>query len=170
MRKVILLSVLVFALVFSLATVVSGSILESGYAVTSNYDGIDVPSGAEVVVTAMTTDEKVDHVLFVWKNPAGQIIWVDIAKVETDGTTYEENGEVIYYAYSTHKPEAIGDWGVTAFFVDLDGLFRCEIKLIVARRATSFNVIPEIPVIGTAGASIAMLLGFTYKIKRKPQK
>ena len=40
----------------------------------------------------------------------------------------------------------------------------------VARRATSFNVIPEIPIIGTAGASIAMIAGFTYKMKRKPQK
>lgn len=144
--------------------------LESGYAVTSNYHGIDVPSGAEVVVTAMTTDAKVDHVIFVWKNPADQVVWVDFEKVYTNGTTYEKDGKLIYYANSAHNPEALGDWGVKAIFVDLNGIYRCEMKLIVARRATSFNVIPEIPVIGTAGASIAMIAGFTFKMKRKPRK
>jgi hypothetical protein len=174
MRKTILLAILVIALIGSFITIayaqnLDGS-LESGYGVTSNYHGIDVPSGAEVVVTAMTTDAKVDHVIFVWKNPAKQIIWTDIASVYTNGTTYEKDGKMIYYANSTHKPEALGDWGVNAIFVDFDGIDICETELIVARRATSFNVIPEVPIIGTAGASIAMLLGFTYKLKRKPQK
>ena len=174
MRRTIPLAILFIALVGSFITLASahnwdGS-LESGYGVTSNYHGIDVPSSSTVVVTAMTTDAVVDHVLFVWKNPAEQIIWVDIESVYSNGTTYEKDGKLIYYANSSHIPNSIGDWGVKAIFVDLNGIYRCETKLIVARRATSFNVIPEIPLLGTAGASIAMLAGFTYKIKRKPQK
>jgi len=149
------------------ATNTDGS-LESGYGVTSNYHGIDVPSGTDVVVTAMTTDAKVDHVIFVWRNPADQTVWVDIESVFSNGTEYD--GKLVYYAISTHKPEALGDWGVQAIFVDLNGIFRCHLRLFVARRATSFNVIPEVPIIGTAGASLAMLLGFTYRIKRKPKK
>jgi hypothetical protein len=174
MRKSILLSTLMLLFLSSCIAMVyatnSWGSLSSGYAVTSNYHGKDVPSGATVVVTTMTTDAKVDHVIFVWKNPAGQMIWADFAKVYTNGTTYEKNGKPIYYATSTHKPEALGDWGVQAIFVDLNGLFRCHLRLFVARRATSFNVIPEVPIIGTAGASLAMLFGFTYKIKRKPKK
>jgi hypothetical protein len=171
-HKSILLSTLMLLFLSSCiamvyATPTWGS-LSSCYAVTSNYHGKDVPSGAEVVVTAMTTDMRIDHVIFVWKNPADQIVWVNIAPVYTNGTKY--NGKLIYYANSTHKPEALGDWGVKAIFVDLNGIFRCHLRLFVARRATSFNVIPEVPIIGTAGASLAMLLGFTYKIKRKPKK
>jgi hypothetical protein len=170
--KSILLSTLMLLFLSSCIAMVyattSWGSLSSGYAVTSNYHGIDAPSGATVVVTAMTTDAKVDHVIFVWKNPAGQIIWADIQSVSSNGTEYD--GKLVYYAISMHEPEALGDWGVQAIFVDLNGIFRCHLRLFVARRATSFNVIPEVPIIGTAGASLAMLLGFTYKIKRKPKK
>jgi hypothetical protein len=172
LRKSILLSALMLLFLSSCIAMVyattSWGSLSSGYAVTSNYHGIDVPSGADVVVTAMTTDAKVDHVIFVWKNPVDQIVWMDIESVEPNGTKYD--GKLVYYATSAHKPEALGDWGVQAIFVDLDGIYRCILKLFVSRRATSFNVVPEVPIIGTAGASIAMLLGFTYKIKRKPKK
>lgn len=172
LRKSILLSTLLLLFLSSCIAMVyattSWGSLSSGYAVTSNYHGKDVPSGADVVVTAMTTDAKVDHVIFVWTNPAGQIVWADIDSVESNGPEYD--GKLVYYANSTHKPEALGDWGVKAIFVDLNGIFRCHLKLFVARRATSFNVIPEIPIIGTAGASIAMIAGLTYKMKRKPQK
>ena len=171
LRKSIPLLLLTFVLVLSFATVVYApeQTLSTGYAVTSNWHGKDVPSGTDVVVTAMTTDAKVDHVLFVWKNPADQTVWVDIEAVEPNGTKYDD-AKLIYYATSTHKPETLGDWGVQAIFVDLDGIFKCHLRLFVKRRATSFNVIPEVPIIGTAGASLAMLFGFTYKIKRKPKK
>jgi hypothetical protein len=172
MRKSILLAILVIALIGSFATIVSadnlnGS-LESGYGVTSNYHGIDVPSGTPVTVTAMTTDPSVDAVQFIWKNPAGQIAQTETKKVYSNGTTFE--GKPVYYANSTFTPNAMGDWGVQAKFLDIHHFCRFTWVEKVARRATSFNVIPEIPLIGTAGASIAMLLGFTYKQKRKPQK
>ena len=167
-----MLVVLITALVSSFVTIAyanntNGS-LESGYGVTSNYHGIDVPSGTPVTVTAMTTDPTLDVVKFIWKNPAGQIIYTEIKKVSANGTTFD--GKLIYYATSTFTPDSMGDWGVQAKFLDVHRICRCIWVEKVARRATSFNVIPEIPIIGTAGASIAMLAGFTYKIKRKPQK
>lgn len=172
MRKNLLLAVLVIALASSFVAMVSadnpnGS-LESGYGVTSNYHGIDVPSGVPVTVTAMTTDPSVDVVKFIWKNPAGQIIHTEVKKASANGTTYDD--KLVYYASSTFTPTSMGDWGVQAKFLDIHRICRWIWIEKVARRATSFNVIPEIPIIGTAGAGLAMFAGFTYKIKRKPQK
>jgi hypothetical protein len=167
-----LLAILITVLVSTFVTIAyadnpNGS-LESGYGVTSNYHGIDVPSGAPVTVTAMTTDPSVDVVKFIWKNAAGQIVHTEIKKVFSNGTTFD--GKLVYYATSTFTPDSMGDWGVQAKFLDVHRICRCIWVEKVARRATSFNVIPEIPIIGTAGASIAMIAGFTYKMKRKPQK
>lgn len=172
MRRTILLAIFGIALISSLATVafaynLDGS-LESGYGVTSNYHGIDVPAGSPVTVTAMTTDPSVDVVKFIWKNPAGQIVHKEIKKVYANGTTY--NDKPVFYATSTFTPEAMGDWGVQAKFLDVHRICRWIWVEKVARRATSFNVIPEVPLIGTAGASVAMFLGLTYKLKKKPQK
>jgi hypothetical protein len=142
--------------------------LNSGYAVTSNYHGKDVPIGADVTVTAKTTDSKTDFVLFIWKDPAGHIIWQEETKVTWDGTYF--GGKKVYSAQSVHKPETIGDWGVQAKFYDETRNKRGDIvDTRLATRATSFNVIPELPLIGTAGASAAMIFGLAlFKIKRKP--
>jgi hypothetical protein len=169
-RNSILLSVLVFSLVCSFAATVYAATpsLASGYAVTSNYQGQDVPPGASVIVTAMTTDHRVDKVIFIWKDPSGHTAWTDTVSVFHNGTTY--NGIEIYYAISTHTPSVLGDWGVQAKFINVVGFCWWTFDCKVACRATSFNVIPEVPIIGTAGASIAMVLGLAYKMKRKPLK
>jgi len=171
-RNSLILSTLILLLISSFVMSVyaintTGS-LASGYAVTSNYHGKDVPPGANVVVTAMTTDSRVDKVTFIWKNPAGQVAFTETKPVYTNGTKF--NNKLIRYATSTYSPNTLGDWGVQAKFLDVHHLCRCTCTARLATRATSFNVIPEVPIIGTAGASIAMLLGFTYKIKRKPNK
>ena len=171
-RKLILLSTLVLLFISSYVMLVyakntEGS-LQSGYAVTSNYHGIPVPPGAEVTVTAMTTDSRVDKVTFVWKNPAEQALRTVTKSVYTNGTTYK--GKLVRYANDTYTPEAIGDWGVQAIFKDVHHFIIWCCTKIVARRATSFNVIPEIPVVGTVGASAAMVAGFAWKMKRKPVK
>jgi hypothetical protein len=175
MRKCIPLLLLVLALVVGSATVVYApeQSLNSGYAVTSNWHGIDVPLGSEVVVTAMTNDTTVYQVTFKWKNPGDQLVWTDVVPVSTDGITIDDGNHVYYAAYyasSTHNPEDIGGWGVKALFQGPDGTTKEGVDFVVNIKATSFNVIPEVPIIGTAGASLAMLLGFTYKIKRKPKK
>jgi len=64
----------------------------------------------------------------------------------------------IFYAINKQIPNIIGDWGVQAIFHDGDGAvhhIRGKNSDIVAIRATSFNVVPEVP-FGT----IAILLSW----------
>ncbi len=140
--------------------------LNSGYAVTNNYHGIDVSIGTPVIVTAMSTNHDVDYVKFIWMNAAGQVKYEEKVNVFTNGTTY--NGKLVRYAISTHTPDSMGDWGVQAKFYDRSGLlffWQCDTKL--ATRATSFNVVPEVPLLGTAGIAAAMVLGLTVYKKKK---
>lgn len=144
--------------------------LGSGYAVTSNWHGIDVPPGSNVIVTAMTTDNTVYQVTFLWKNPAGHTVaaWTEVVTVYQDGSTY--GSMPISYAQSANSPVDPGDWGVQALFQSPDGTTKQQIDEVIAIRATSFFVIPEIPIIGTAGAAIAMLLGLgLFATRRKKQ-
>jgi hypothetical protein len=141
--------------------------LNSGYYVTTNWHGINVPTGTEVTATAKTTDHHVDKVTFIWKNPAGQTIWTDTVPVQPDGTY---NGKTVYSASSTHKPEEHGNWTVEALFLDEYSFFIFTWTETVTMQATLFFVVPEIPIIGTAGASIAMFAGLAIKMKRRPSK
>lgn len=140
--------------------------LKSGYAVTNNYHGKDVPVGTPVTVTAMSTDSKVDYVLFIWKNAAGQVKHEETVNVFTNGTTFE--GKLVRYAITTQTPDSLGDWGVQAKFYDKNNCCsECDTRL--ATKATSFNVIPEVPIIGTAGIAFAMILGLTVFKTKKTQ-
>src|SRR3990172_9842140 len=155
-----MLSLLIASVIFSFATIaVVGAYTPNFYGdnlydVTSNYHGIDVPPGAQVVVTALTIDDRVDKVRFIWRNAAGQVIWDETVDVFQNGTTYDMSGtpRVISYAKSIHSPDTLGDWEVKAKFLDQSGSGLRTETTRLATRATSFNVIPEIPVIGTAGA------------------
>ena len=169
-KYALLFSVLV--LIFSISAIntvyAPEESLGSGYAVTSNWHGIDVPPGSEVIVTAMTTDAGVYQVTFLWKNPADHTVWTDVVAVYQNGSKYDNL--LISYANSTHSPVNLGDWGVQALFQSLDGTTKQQIEYVIAIRATSFFVIPEIPIIGTAGAAIAMLLGLgLFATRRKKQ-
>ena len=140
--------------------------LNSGYAVTNNYHGTDVAPGTPVTVTAMTTNSQVDFVTFIWKNAAGQVKYQENVKVFTNGTTY--NGHLVRYAISTHSPDSLGDWGVQAKFYDKIGFCHCSYDMRLATRSTSFNVVPEVPLLGTTGIAVAMVLGLTiYKKKQQ---
>jgi hypothetical protein len=141
--------------------------LGSGYYITTNWHGVDVPPGAAVIATAKTTNRDIDQVTFIWINPANQTVWTKTVPVQFDGTYYDY--KKVYSATSTYTPEALGDWTVKAEFIDQGGHSHRCCTSKVPRRATSFNVVPEIPLIGTAGASIAMFAGLAVKMKRKPQ-
>ncbi len=145
--------------------------LSIGFAVVNNYDDVTVPMGANVIVTAMTTDSRVDTVNFTWVNPAGQTVFRETITVAANGSTYAPNGKTIYYANSDYNPAVQGEWTVVVAFYDGPGICQFTFYPTLDMRATSFNVVPEVPLIGTAGVSAAMLLGFgIFKVKRKQQQ
>jgi len=148
-------------------SVYAGSSLGSGYAVTSDWHGKDAPRGTTVTVTAMTTDDTIDRVTFLWKNPKGDLIWEVIDNTKTADGEYE--GKTVYTFSSANVPSEQGDWGVQALFQGEDGKTKQGFEEVVAIKATSFLVVPEIPVLGTLGTTAAALLGiglFTARKKR----
>ncbi|MEM3697193.1 MAG: hypothetical protein QXQ94_06810 [Candidatus Bathyarchaeia archaeon] len=143
--------------------------ISSGYAVTTDYHGMIVPPGALVTATAGTTNPNITSVTFLWKDPNETVKYEINVAVWSNGSTY--NGKLIYYANSSYMPDIVGDWGVQALFIGEGGTVKANHADVVRIRATSFNVVPDLPVIGTAGAATTMLLGlglFMYLKKRRP--
>ena len=94
MRKsIILLCALTLLIVSSGAMIVSATptgegSLNSGYYVTTNWHGVDVPTGAEVIATAKTTNHDVDKVAFIWITCAAETAWTDLVPVQWDATDH----------------------------------------------------------------------------------
>jgi hypothetical protein len=174
-KKIILAALMLLALASCAALVYAqpppeneGS-LASGYRVTSDWHGIDTPLGSDVTANATTTDGSVVAVMFLWKDPEGGIQQNHTDNTPTVCGTYD--GKTVYCFEDTFNGvDIMGDWGVQALFIGPGGTVKEQVSDVIAIRATSFNVIPEVPILGTIGASAAMLAGFTYKMKRKPQK
>jgi hypothetical protein len=134
------------------------------YALVMNYTDGNVPLGDGVKVTGYTTDANVAKIRFSWYNPSGQKIWTDTVNVYTNTTKF--GGKTVEYADSIHKPNVLGNWTVKSEFLSASGSTCCCSQQTIKTKCLSFNVIPEAPLIGTAGASLAMLLGVVY-FKRK---
>jgi len=137
----------------------------SGYAVTTEpFPLEDVEVGVdEVVAKAGTTDSNVEYVVFRWLAPDETVISrpEDIVSVasETDPTY----GDILV-ARSTFVPNMLGDWGVQVFFYGEGGHLRGE--AIIRIRATSFFVIPEVP-IGTLTILLTMLAGIAIFARKR---
>ena len=144
------------------------STLSSGYAIWTDYHGIEIPLGTVVTATAGTTEHpdssahnhfpNVTHVKFRWMAPNGSETFSPLKPLTWDGTT-EYDGWPVYTANDTLAVDAVGDWGVQAWFYDTQGGLRNEIGLEKIR-AISIHTIPELPIVGTAGIAAIMLLGF----------
>jgi len=170
----------VFTLAFILLSLVPVaqaplSTLGTGYAVTSDYHGTDVPIGNPVNVTALTLDPTIYQVVFKWNAPNGtEGVWIDtVTPLMTDGTGTWNNGTTatIHYAYSIHNPDSLGDWGVKVLFQGPSGKTKENFDEVVKIKATSFNVVPEVP-LGTIAILAAMfgaLSIFALKKKRTVQ-
>jgi hypothetical protein len=154
MRRYLIFSTLIVLFAFSLMAVVYAPPTYT-YEATSNYHGIDAPLYANVIVTASTTDPSIFQVTFLWKDAAENLKFTDVVPISGGS------------AQSTHQPDSMGDWGVQTLFQGPDGKTKEGVELVVKTRAKSFNVIPEVPIIGTAGASMAMVLGLVYRMKKK---
>lgn len=148
------------------------STLGTGYAITSNYHGKDVPLLAPVAVTAGTLDQLVTQVTFKWHRPDDTVVREITVLVFTNGTSGRWNNgttALIMYAIDSFRPDVPGDWGVQAFFQDSGGKNRAGINNVIKIRATSFNVVPEVP-FGTAVILLSMLGALGAFAIRKKQR
>lgn len=155
--------------------------LSSGYAIWTNYHGIDIPPGTEVIATAGTTEHpnssahnkrpNVTAVRFRWMPPEGSGLPDFNSSLKTltwDNSTHYD-GWPVYTANDTQTLNTYGDWGVQAWFYDSEGKLRNE-KGIEKIRAVSVNVTPEIPFAGTAGAAAIMLLSLGFYLSKKKKQ
>jgi len=132
----------------------SGSSINSGYAVRTDWHGLDVPSGTPVRAWAGTTDQTIERVWFRWIKP-DKTENITVQGTYSGETVY--GGETVYEWSNTQTPDDLGDWGVQVEFHDGEGQGVGPIPELpepIAVRAISFNHVPEVP-IGT----IAILLG-----------
>lgn len=145
----------------------TGTSINSGYAITTDWHGMEVPLGEEVTAWAGTTNLSIIEVKFRWLRPNGTVAWWD------NVTSYtEESWEDLYVREfnATREPDEIDDWGVQAIFYDTEGHGRGPVPdqpEKMAIRARSFFAIPEVP-IGTIAVVVAMFgaLGF-FALRRK---
>ena len=156
--------------------------ISSGYAVTTNWHGVDVPLGQPVTAWAGTTNDSVHSVEFEWKDPDETSVWNETVSVFGPFTTPDvptnvppdivdwansNHNVTIWYANCTRNPSVwtgtiIGDWGVKAKFMDTAGIPGHE--EYTAFRATSFVVIPEVP-FGIIAVLLSMFGAFFVKKK-----
>lgn len=159
------------------------AINNSGYAVTTNRHGQKVLIGENVTAWAGTTNSSVYQVEFKWKNETDQVIFdenVTLVNYTTPdyppGATQEminwaidsaNKNITVWYANNTQIPNCLGNWTVQVFFYAPGGHLCGQESDIVQIRATSTNVIPDLPVVGTAGGVVAMLLGLSLFLHKK---
>jgi hypothetical protein len=182
LSAVLLLAFLFIIIGVNIAVAQWSPIKTSGYAVTTNWHGTDVPLGEIIIATAGTTDPDVTHVEFIWRNSSG-IVWDENVTVSGPLTTPDVPSDVppevidwatnnqgikYWYAQNKHIPNALGEWGVQAMFHNATKpKGKSEVNFVI--RSASFNVVPDAPIVGTAGMIVAMLIGlglFKYKSKR----
>ena len=157
------------------------SAIKSGYAITTDWHGEDVPAGTPVTAWAGTTNETVYQIRFLWLDPNGTIRY-DITITKDDMVNYttpdyppaapediiewaQKNHNItIWYANNAQTPDSVGDWAVKAWFYSPEGhLMNSTVTKI---RATSFNTVPYTP-IGTIITAVTMIAALTTFITRK---
>lgn len=163
----------------------SWSTLETGYAVTSNYQQFFIPSGTPVTITAGTLDSTVTSVTFRWlASPyeSDDCLLDETVPVYTNGTIGHWNNGTpaeIWYADSTYVVSQ-GVWKVEILFTNSEGetnTAELYYWLGVIDYDSSFPVpeeppfrVPEIA-LGTIGASVAMAAALgLFMIKKKRQQ
>jgi hypothetical protein len=178
---------ILFVIVFSLFVVSASAqwhALSSGYGATTNWHGEEVPVGESVTAWAGTTDPDVTDVLFRWRYPDDTVYTEVTVPIDGPYTTptvptgvpqeiidwaNAHPGIDVYYADDTQTPDEIGDWGVTVLFIGPGGTTKADVDEVIAIRATSFEAVPEVAIVGSAGAAIAMLLGLGCFYRKKEQ-
>ncbi|MGD6808975.1 MAG: hypothetical protein ACQCN3_04680 [Candidatus Bathyarchaeia archaeon] len=137
----------------------TNSITIYAYTLTNNAGSGGVQLDDPVTVTATTNNGQIDKVRFTWFDPTGTPVFTETKSVSGSN----------HVATSTFTPNALGDWIVKADFLDKQGCCCCCSYKTLETRTTSFNVVPEVPLIGTAGIAVAMVLGLAFYKKRALQ-
>jgi hypothetical protein len=123
--------------------------------VTSDCPETTIPLIAHV--TATTDDPNVRRVEFFWESPTWQCTYN--AEDIVDGT-----------AVSSAVVNEYGTWRVYIHFNDENGEDQCKLEQLGVNyleiTVVRINHTPEIPIIGTFGALIAMLAGVAFKIRK----
>jgi len=185
-----ILLLLTFCLFLGLSIQISyaqWSAINSGYAVTTNWHGKEVPIGQSVTAWAGTINSSVYQVEFKWKNETGHVVYdVNVTNLVSYITPNyppdapqeirdwaEKNARArieVFYANNIQIPNSGGEWSVQLFFYAPGGHLTGNATDIIKIKATSFNVIPDLSIVGTAGSVVTMLLGFgLFLHKRKRQ-
>jgi hypothetical protein len=182
LRFIIAVILLVNLLVFANRNIAQAgwNAINSGYGVTTNWHGQDVPLGESVTAWAGTTDDAVEIVEFKWLNHSEDIVWRENVSVDgpyltpnvpggapqeiIDWAESVEEDTPVWYANNTKIPNSLGNWTVKATFYNVT---HERGKNHSKFRATSFNVVPEAP-FGTIVILLTMLgaLG-VFALKRK---
>lgn len=159
MKKLALLLTIVLAIA-AVPTVMgvfdwTGTAINSGYAVTTDWHGEMVPFGEPVTAWAGTTNLNVEEVKFRWLFPNGsEFLIVPV----TSYVDEEWNGLTVREFNNTQTLNVIGDWGVQGVFYDDEGQGQGPIPAQpypVGIRARSFFHIPEV-YLGTIVTLLAM--------------
>ncbi len=134
-------------------------------------DKTTVQLGESVTATAKALDTQIVRVKFTWIDPTGTPAFTETITTFTNGSQYQEHysWRNIRWAKSTFEPTSLGQWTVRAEFLDEQNFLWWTWDEIVDTKTTSFNVVPEVPLIGTAGVAVAMVLGLTVFKKKQKQ-
>jgi len=148
----------------------SGTSINSGYAITTDWHGMEVPLGAPVTARAGTTNLNIIRVVFRWLKPDGTEAWPP-HEVTPHSETDTWNSQPMLVFISIRNPDEVGDWAVQAIFYDSEGHgegpLHEEATVKVSIRASSFFAIPEGP-IGTISILLAMFVALgVIVVKRK---
>lgn len=164
MRKMVMIPLVV--LMFAMVMCFVGTVLASDsntYSVVKTSPSTVMP-GDPVLMTATTSNAAVDVVEWAWyapgSYPAGPATYTSTDATPSDGFTSSEVLSTAGYwtIVATFKNSA-----GTPIYVDTPtGTLTYSVLVVV-----TVNVVPELPLIGTAGAAVAMVGGLVFIKKRK---
>lgn len=123
--------------------------------------------GQSIMAIAETSNKRVTHVTFVWVKPFDGIKKIETVPVYSEGNLKKAN--------STFVPDKPSSWWVFALFEQrCTGPHKCcwlfAMKWMCCKCFKVEQVIPDFPVIGTAGAMTTMLAGLGLFLNKKRQK
>lgn len=171
--KYFAITILIFAISLFVSRAYAQNSLASGYRITTDHHGTNVILGEKVTAWADTTDLTTDKVLFAWKWEDGEAIMRTFENETFDvwytyGVPGVEDGTPVRRFTDSYAPDIIGNWSVKATFINAFGQTPASENDSFPVRATSFHVIPEVP-LGTIAIILTMFasMGFFTIRKRK---